>query len=1331
MDIRRLVETWSPGLRCAATGYLIADRLVLTARHAVADREDFRALAVGEIRLFDPARKTHWMAAQCVWPYGPPGNRADSSSDMALLRIVDPRWQPPMLPPVRWGRVLGGDGDLTCCAVAFPKAEVRPDGISVTKDITGHIERHTGIGTGLLTVHVDASAVPSRDELAWSGASGAAVFCGPLLTGVLIDDLRANYAGDALRATAIAPFLESGDFAALLRGESAAVRLEDIGDPLTSTSASNALVPHAPRTPAVSSSALTSEFEQLPLQGVRVRDAQDPYLWGVHRARFGGESALTPHIERDIDATLSTRIRAATVNGGAVLVVGPSTAGKTRSAFEAMQAVVPDRTLVAPPSTTGGVSKIVEFMGRSPEIARECVVWLDNIQEYVTTGGLTPADLRTLVLAGTLVLGTLREDHYLAVSPLDAEPGTSASRLVRESRTRLSGQLLDMMNAVRLDRLWSETELARASDSVDRRIQEALPQARARNHGVAEYITAAPALLSEWQAARSSPSAGHIRGAALVQAAADCIRCGLYQPVPKQLIIDLHLRYLTRWRVSMHEVEPLEDAWNWATELRYGATRLLCPLHQSTTHAFDYLPGALDREGVELPEDTLACIADHVTITAATAVGYAAYERHHLSLAKRLWTSAANTGGGMDALDGLAVLAEKEGDFARAKQMWQEAAQAGVANAAYNLALHLLEHNRAAEAESWLITAADAGHRRASHKIGHLLFDQYRFAESRAWWSRLASERDMHGAAHYGHFLLVEGSYDEAAELLRKTALSGDCLGAIGMARMALTGYADRREAAALLRDFAEAEVGARFLLGAIAALQSEREEAAHWADRLSETGNMKQASIIRDVCAAPADRPLPLRTQLMLGNASGLDLTGPDRVLDLRARSDSGDQYATFELASALFVDDAVAEAEQLWLRLTRRNHPPSAQILASLYREQDRMEESEFQLATLAFRMASAAAELAEMLVHQGYWREAEPWLRWAVRSGASEAIFLLGLASIRLGRISEAELVFRSGLETESGIACSYGLGMLLVRQGRVTEAEECFRSVYRLHESCWAEYTSLVEGRGGLAEVVEIFANRELPEGESAKDVIAYAKALLRLGRVDEAVARLLTVADHDPEAARALGLTLIGQGRLRQGGTWLRKSCAGDIQSMNAATAYGLFLTWQGKGDQARVWLEPAAEIHDSIVDRHLLPSPRDGIGFERWWELAAADQPRPVGREFGFYLEWQGRAADARDWLRRAADAGDLLAASSLAVEALFQGRIDDAEELFTTCAEAGDGDAAYELAVLVGRQGRSDEAQDWYRRAVECGKEDDEGWIIHTPTRQVVRPGPEFGFPD
>ncbi|MFF1378429.1 tetratricopeptide repeat protein [Streptomyces sp. NPDC058308] len=226
MDVRRVVEIWNPAERQAGTGYLVADRVVLTALHNV------RGAGGLEVRRLDPGGRETWAAAEPLWP----GPEQEAQADAALIRVTDGAWTPPAgAEPVRWGRIDGapGEGRLGCLAVGFPRSEVR-GGVRDTKEIRGHIETLTGLRSGgLITAYVDGVAAPSRpaERSRWAGASGAALFARGRLVGVVTTDRARDYAADQLTAVPVASLAARPGFANAVGGDLVLAAVTAADDP--------------------------------------------------------------------------------------------------------------------------------------------------------------------------------------------------------------------------------------------------------------------------------------------------------------------------------------------------------------------------------------------------------------------------------------------------------------------------------------------------------------------------------------------------------------------------------------------------------------------------------------------------------------------------------------------------------------------------------------------------------------------------------------------------------------------------------------------------------------------------------------------------------------------------------------------------------------------------------------------------------------------------------------------------------------------------------------------------------------------------------------------
>ncbi|MGH3623848.1 MAG: tetratricopeptide repeat protein [Sciscionella sp.] len=166
------------------SGYVIAGRLVLTSAHVTTE--------VGKRVQIFPAGCPRVFTARVVWR-GTPGGRDDA----ALVEVDDSEWEPPRGRGPGWGRLVTDRPGIDAYADGFPDWVQRPEQAVDTWQIFGRMNPGSRYVADQYVLTLDGQP-PQRqrqDGSPWAGLSGAGLFCGPLLAGVIQADVAAGRHG--------------------------------------------------------------------------------------------------------------------------------------------------------------------------------------------------------------------------------------------------------------------------------------------------------------------------------------------------------------------------------------------------------------------------------------------------------------------------------------------------------------------------------------------------------------------------------------------------------------------------------------------------------------------------------------------------------------------------------------------------------------------------------------------------------------------------------------------------------------------------------------------------------------------------------------------------------------------------------------------------------------------------------------------------------------------------------------------------------------------------------------------------------------------------------
>lgn len=471
----------------------------------------------------------------------------------------------------------------------------------------------------------------------------------------------------------------------------------------------------------------------------------------------GAPGDLPLYIPRDHDRELRRVVREMATTGGLIVLLGEPSTGKSRSAYEAVMAELPDWWLLRPRD----VAELEELVDLG---ADRTVVWLDDLGHFLDAQpALSAATLLRLLdpRAPTVIVGALWPESHDRYTEAAEASDAATGRTSAEAREALQlARTVDVVGEL------SESEQAAAEATADRdpRIAAALTGS---DFGLFQTLAGAPALVRRWRS-------GDVYGRALMNAAIDAVRLG----GPEILTLD-YLRaaapgYLTSAQWARATPPWLDTALDYCTTMVNGATAALSPAAGDEPGSIvgytlaDYLlrTGERYRRFTPVPAEAWQAMLDTVTDTRIlAALGWSAEWRLLYELAHDFYRAARP-----DGVVRRAQLLKKQGLATEARQLLEPQAVEGQSQAIDTL----VGWARSELGDPDQLTAELARyapvHHGAAEELARALSKAGRSEESFAQWSKLAEQGHPRATDFAARYLLSIDRRADAVELLRAQA---------------------------------------------------------------------------------------------------------------------------------------------------------------------------------------------------------------------------------------------------------------------------------------------------------------------------------------------------------------------------------------------------------------------------------------------------------------------------------------------------------------------------------------------------------------------------------
>ncbi|MFJ3722718.1 hypothetical protein ACIPYQ_09100 [Streptomyces sp. NPDC090045] len=908
--------------------------------------------------------------------------------------------------------------------------------------------------------------------------------------------------------------------------------------------------------------------------GKPLAEFTDPFALEVHRAidtgpRQDGTAlpVLPAYVERDHDSRLREITREAAGGGSRlVMLVGESSAGKTRACWEAVHTLPDGWRLWHPFDPTRPEAARAEL----DRIAPRTVVWLNEAQHYL----LTPADdlgervaggLRSLLSdpdrAPILVLGTIWPEYW---ATLTTRPGPGAAKDPHASaRELLTGHDLPVPPAFTGADLQALAVVARDDPRL------AYAAEHTEEGQITQYLAGAPALIERYD--NAAPAAK-----ALIQAAMDARRLGHGRNLPLPLLEAAVPGYVTgtQWQRLARHHGWLERALEYVEADCRGALGPLTRLipypgepqpAQPCYRLADYLEQhSRGKSTPRVPAVLWDALVRHATPIDRTALAHVARNHGLLRIAIHLYTTAADAGDRGALLEAVRLLeaAGREEDAlawlqtrADPDALWEgvrllkgdedlwyqrDTAADGDDRGALREAVRLLEAaGREEDALAWLQTRADGGDHDALAVAVRLLEAAGREEAALTWLRTRADTGDPYALREAARLLKAAGREQEEISWYRRAAEAGDSF-ALRRTAWLMKEAGRKEELIAWLRTRADA--GDRDALGVVVGLLDEagrKKEALAWLRTRADSGH-------RDALGMAA----------RLLEEAGRE---EEAITWYQRGADAGDSFALWDTVRLL---EAAGRREELiaWLRTRadggdRDALDMAARLLEAAGREGEAI--TWYQRAADSgdyFDDRVALREAVRLLKKVGGEAEALSWLQTRADGGDRDALDMAARLLEAAGREGEAITWYQRAADSGDFFAVRDAV-RLLKAAGRAEEA------------LAWLQSRADGGDFFALGEVVRLLEETDwMPEAAGREEVAAWLQTRADAG---------------DRDALGAAARMLEAAGRAEEALSWLRARVdAGDHDALGEVAR---MVREAGREEEAITWYQRAAGAGDPFA----------------------------------------------------------------------------------------------------------------------------------------------------